>query len=296
MCDEMDEFKQKMTDFVDRIQQGLGEAVNAKPCRRTSVAAFCRLTEAERELHRQAAGNRLEEIANNWDLSRITEASNASRTRISTVSISGPMDRMSLVNMPASLETDPDVFDEDYGIDIANQSFHVSNSPVSSRPAGVKFEVEQAPHSISSAAGDQPLQVLVSPSATVTAAAASTTKSDDAISAASKADELTAAVTPAKAEQKPKSKVRRKAATSRRQPRLKKSEEVVSDTGSGDVEPAAAVIDRSVPQEADPTPGVSSGQTLRPRRKGVNYKDMVEDGSPVKKKPVKRSRKSPAVT
>lgn len=83
MVDELEEFKTKVLSFQETIRRGMEDAVRAQPTHRTSVAAYCGLSEADREQHRQQAGNRRQELAENWDLSRITEASNASRARLS---------------------------------------------------------------------------------------------------------------------------------------------------------------------------------------------------------------------
>lgn len=82
MINELEEFKTKVASFQDTIRKGMDDVLCAKPTHRTSVAAYCRLSEEDREQHRQLAGNRRQELAENWDLSRITEAS-ASRARIS---------------------------------------------------------------------------------------------------------------------------------------------------------------------------------------------------------------------
>ena len=296
MCGELEMFKGKITEFQELIRKGLDEALSAESATRTSVASFCRLSEVERELHRQAAGSRLQDMANNWELSRITEGSNVSRSRISTVSLTGQMGRMSVTNLPVTLEDASNAFVFEEEAEAANQSF-ISHIPrMTASRTNNHFKKLQDPHLMSGADGDHPLV-----SDAQDTEPQHVPQSEDTILCIDElTDMLQVEEVPKPEKRKPKSSASRAGCSggTRRQPRAKKTI-VAAAAGSGDnMEPGAdfvmpVVRSESLSDIAAEVDEVNNGQKLRPRRKGVNYRD-VEGASAVtpKKKPVKRTKKA----
>lgn len=294
MYEELALFKGKIEEFQQMIRRGMDDVLAVPSAKRTSVAAFCRLSETERQLHRQAAGQRLQDVANTWELSRITEASNASRARISTVSLSGQMGRISIANLPTTAENVSDVFEPEFQEDTANQSFHsliprMTTSITNNVPK--HFPVRDV---MSGAAGDQ---LLISDAQDPEPRQVSGPE-DTNVAAPVVFDELTD-MTHAKEDPKPEV-AKRKGTRSRagcssgarRQPRAKKT--VVAAASGDNVEVSdftEATTQRVAESSTDDE--VNAGQKLRPRRKGINYRDMEEASAPtVKKKPVKRTKKT----
>lgn len=292
MYEEMEAFKAKIESFQEQIRRGIDDVLFTKPTERTSVAAFCRLSEADRELHRQQAGNRLQELANNWDLSRITEASNASRARLSTSSLTGHMNRISFTNLSNVLDEmldSPDMRVED----LMNHSFFLSDLPDVSPAQSQQPASAEVTDGMVGAAGDQAPVVpdldeteLVSPDVEMTEVEATAEPEVKA-----QVDELTNVQIEEKKGRKPAKSGKRKvtrepkvteAKSTTRQVRKRKEPATASATGaaSGDAARGTATeVQNPVTPGVDGqvSSGVTTSETkgLRPRRacRDINYKE-----------------------
>lgn len=286
---ELEAFEGKVAQMKEHIRDQM-QALVAEPSQRTSVAAFCRLSEVEREHHRKSAAFRLQEVANNWNLSRITEASIVSRSRISTVSLTGFTGR-TLANLPATQE---DVFDEESESETsaANKSFISLIPQKTSQRKG--RQSSKVPDPISGATGDHP----VISDAQDTEPQNVHESEDTVLVHHETADELTGfkhAEEMAKPEQGKRKAATRPAVV--RKPRTKKvvvATAAVSDDAMGEANLAEnlATPSEDLVASCPPAADVNATNNLRPRRKGANYKVGEDTSTPKKKKLVKRRKKA----
>ena len=249
MFEEMEAFKVKIGQVQQVMEAELIDMQSSGCLRKPESGGIrCRLSQTDRELHRQTAAQRLQDNGI-CELTSITEVSNVSRSRTSSTSVSalapGPL---SLGRLPESLDgIDLDVFG-DCGdldgepLDPCNMSFLL----VESDNQHAKPAAEQL--AMTGAAGDQ-----------VASSRQASTPVPVAQAGADEISDLKEWESEAKG-------------AGKRRPRDKKRQKPLAPAASGDGT-AAAQLPSPPPPTATATAAENVAPKLRPRRKLVNYSD-----------------------